>query len=116
MSGVRSVTGIILAAGEGSRMGRTKQLLPFRGLKILECVIDSALASTLDRVVVVLGHQAELLKPMLERKSVEVVVNPDYRVGQSSSLKVGLKALSEETDAVLFLLVGSPGTELEFAL
>lgn len=108
MTGVRSVTGIILAAGEGSRMGRTKQLLPFRGKTILECVVDSAQASTLHRVIVVLGHQANLLKPLLERKAVEAVVNTRYREGQSSSLKAGLRALSEEADAVLFLLGDQP--------
>ena len=108
MTGVRSVTGIILAAGEGSRMGRTKQLLPFRGKTILDCVIDSALASTLDRVIVVLGHQADQLKPLLERAGVESVVNARYREGQSTSLKAGLQALSGETDAVLFLLGDQP--------
>jgi molybdenum cofactor cytidylyltransferase len=102
------VAGIILAAGEGSRMGRTKQLLPFRGKSILECVIDSALASALHRVVVVLGHRADLLIPLLEGKGVEVVVNPDYRQGQSSSLKSGLHALTEETEAALFLLGDQP--------
>ena len=108
MTGVRSVTGIILAAGEGSRMGRTKQQLPFRGKTILECVIDSALASKLDRVIVVLGHQADQLRPLLERAGVEAVVNARYREGQSTSLKAGLQALSEETDAALFLLGDQP--------
>ena len=118
MTGVRKVAGIILAAGEGTRMGRTKQLLPFRGKTILECVIDSALASGLHRVVVVLGHQADLLQPLLEngdphkplpeKRGVEVIVNPLYRQGQSSSLKSGLHALSEESEAALFLLGDQP--------
>lgn len=108
MSRHSRVAGIVLAAGEGSRMGRTKQLLPFRGTTMLECVVDSALASSLHRVVVVLGHQADLLMPLLENRGVTVVVNPDYRLGQSSSLKAGLHALSEETDAVLFLLGDQP--------
>ena len=102
------VAGIILAAGEGSRMGTTKQLLPFRGKSVLECVIDSALASDLHRVVVVLGHQADRLIPMMKGKEVEVVVNPRYREGQSTSLKAGLEALSVETDAALFLLADQP--------
>jgi molybdenum cofactor cytidylyltransferase len=105
---VRKVAGIILAAGEGSRMGRTKQLLPFRGKTILECVVDNALAAKLDQVVVVLGHQAELLMPLLEGKGVDAVVNPRYREGQSTSLKAGLAALPEEVDAVLFLLGDQP--------
>ena len=89
-------------------MGRTKQLLPFRGKTMLECVVDNALASSLHRVVVVLGHQADVLIPLLESRNVTVVVNPDYRLGQSSSLKAGLHALAEETEAVLFLLGDQP--------
>ena len=89
-------------------MGRTKQLLPFRGRTILQCVVDSALASSLHRVVVVLGHQADALLPLLNGRDVAVALNPLYRMGQSSSLKAGLRALQEETEAVLFLLGDQP--------
>ena len=102
------VTGIVLAAGKGSRMGRTKQLLPFRGQTILECVVDSALASSLQRVIVVLGHQAEVMEPLLRGRDVTVVFNPLYDSGQSSSLKAGLREVTEETGAVLFLLGDQP--------
>lgn len=108
MSGEAKVAGIILAAGVASRMGKTKQLLPFRGKTILECVVDSALASSLHRVVVVLGHRADLLAPLLAGRDVEAVVNPRYREGQSSSLKAGLAAITKESDAVLFLLGDQP--------
>ena len=70
------VTGIILAAGASSRMGRTKQLLPFRGQTILECVIDNALASSLHRVIAILGHESETIEPLLASKDVAVSHNP----------------------------------------
>lgn len=89
-------------------MGRTKQLLPFRGKTLLECVVESALSSSLHRVVVVLGHQADALDILLKNSAVDVVANPDYRLGQSSSLKAGLRAVSGETEAVLFLLGDQP--------
>lgn len=108
MSPLPRVAGIILAAGEGTRMGRTKQLLPFRGKTVLECVVDSALASSLHRVIVVLGCRADAIEPLLKNRDVTVVLNPDYAGGQSSSLKAGLRALTEETDAVLFLLGDQP--------
>lgn len=108
MSRLPSVTGIILAAGEGRRMGRTKQLLPFRGRTILECVVDSALASALQRVIVVLGHQADMLEPLLKGRDVGVVINPDYGSGQSTSLKAGLHAVTDDADAALFLLGDQP--------
>ncbi len=102
------VTGIILAAGASSRMGRTKQLLPFRGQTILECVVDSALASSLHRIVVVLGHESESLEPLLADRDVAVIPNPHYENGQSSSIKLGLQALTEDVDAALFLLGDQP--------
>ena len=89
-------------------MGRTKQLLPFRGKTMLEWVVDSALASRLHRVVVVLGHRADAIEPLLKGRDVTVVLNSDYRLGQASSLKAGLRALAGDTDAVLFLLGDQP--------
>ena len=89
-------------------MGRTKQILPFRGQTILESVVDSAIASSLQRVVVVLGHQADEIKPILKKRDLTIVLNPNFARGLSSSLKVGLLALDEKTEAVLFLLGDQP--------
>jgi molybdenum cofactor cytidylyltransferase len=108
MKSTARVAGIVLAAGKATRMGRTKQLLPFRGKSVLEWVVDHALASGLHRLVVVLGHDAELLEPLLRERDVTVVVNPQYGEGQSSSLKAGLGALTDETEAALFLLGDQP--------
>ena len=108
MSGLAKVAGIVLAAGQGTRMGQSKQLLPFRGRTILECVVDSALASSLHRVVVVLGHQADVIEPLLKGRGVTTVVNRLFPTGQSSSLKAGLQALTGESEAALFLLGDQP--------
>ncbi len=89
-------------------MGQPKQLLPFRGKTILECVVDTALTSALDQVVVVLGHQAEQIAPLLADRSVTITLNPDYAKGQSFSLKAGLRVLEQEIDAALFLLGDQP--------
>ncbi len=102
------VAGIVLAAGEGLRMGRTKQKLPFRGKTVLECVVDSALASELHRVIVVLGHEADSLANLLKKRNVTIIVNPRYKRGQGSSLKSGLRALREDIEAALFLLGDQP--------
>ena len=108
MSRAPQVAGIVLAAGASSRMGRTKQLLPFRGQSILECVVDNALASRLHRVIVVLGHEAEVLEPLLENRAVTVVRNLHYQRGQSTSLNAGLRMLNNESSAALFLLGDQP--------
>lgn len=108
MGDVVKVAGIVLAAGQGTRMGRAKQLLPYRGRTILECVVDNALASNLHRVITVIGYQAEAIEPLLKSRDTTVVVNPGFAAGQSSSLKAGLAALTEESDAALFLLGDQP--------
>lgn len=102
------VAGIVLAAGEGRRMGRLKQALPVGGKTMLETVVDTALASTLHRVVVVLGHGADRLAPLLGERPVTVAINREFQDGQASSLKAGLKALNMESDAALFLLGDQP--------
>ena len=99
----------MLAAGDSSRMGRPKQTLPFRGKTVLEAVVDTALHSTLDKVVVVLGHCAAELSSLLSgRKAVGLIVNADYLRGQSTSTKLGLQAVQNDADAVLFLLADQP--------
>ncbi|ACM18476.1 molybdopterin-dioxomolybdenum cytidylyltransferase, putative [Geotalea daltonii FRC-32] len=102
------VAGIVLAAGSSRRMGQPKQLLPFRGRTVIERVVENALASSLQRVIVVLGHEAERIKPLLEQKSVTTVINSAYETGQSSSLKAGLNAIPVNFDAALFLLGDQP--------
>ncbi len=104
----KRVAGIVLAAGEGRRMGKLKQSLPVRGKSMLETVVDKALASSLHRVVVVLGYHADRLAPLLSNRPVTVVINRDYREGQASSLKAGLRELTPESDAALFLLGDQP--------
>ena len=108
MSHLPKVAGIVLAAGSSSRMGRPKQLLPFRGQTVIECIVDSALKSSLYKVIVVLGHRADELRPLLTGHEVTVILNPDYKRGQSSSIQAGLQAVREEVDAVLFLLGDQP--------
>lgn len=103
-----TAVGVILAAGTASRMGRLKQALPFHGKSMLECVVDNALASSLDGIVVVLGYQADLLQPLVADRDVTVIINKDYRSGQSSSIRAAMEAVPPGTGAVLFLLGDQP--------
>ena len=87
MSGSQKVIGVLLAAGRSTRMGRTKQLLAYRGRPLLQHVLDSAKGAVqLDRVVLLLGHRAGEIRESLELRGAEVVLVPDYRRGQSASL------------------------------
>jgi len=103
------VAGIILAAGSSERMGRTKQLLPFRGRPLLQHVIDLASSSDLVETVVVLGAAADEIAGRIEPgPGVRFARNPEHATGQASSLRAGLHALGEEIDAALVLVGDQP--------
>ncbi len=108
MSARARFAGVVLAAGDSSRMGRPKQSLPFRGRTVLEAVVDTALRASLARVVVVLGHRADELSALLAGRDVGLLTNPDYLKGQSTSTKLGLQAVQDEADATLFILGDQP--------
>lgn len=105
----QAFAGIVLAAGESSRMGDDKALLIYRGRTFLENIISALREAEVGRVVVVLGHHAELVQQRIDLSSVEVVVNREYRRGQTSSLQAGLRALAEnEPHGVILCLVDHP--------
>jgi molybdenum cofactor cytidylyltransferase len=89
-------------------MGRIKQLLPFKGAPLLAHVVASARGAGLQPVVVVLGHCAARIRREVDLAGTQVVINPDYRHGQSTSLIRGLEALSPACRAALFLLGDQP--------
>jgi molybdenum cofactor cytidylyltransferase len=103
------ISGLILAAGTSSRLGRSKQLLELHGRPLLQFVIDAAAEAGLDEVVVVLGHEAERVSRALTLPpGTRVAVNRDYAQGQSTSLRTGLDALSGESEAAVVLLGDQP--------
>jgi molybdenum cofactor cytidylyltransferase len=102
------IAGVILAAGESKRMGQPKQLIEIGGKTMLNLVLDAALASALEPLYVVLGHEAPSMREAVNGRA-EVVVNPDYREGMGSSVRAGVAALPPETSAAMFLLVDQPG-------
>ena len=105
-SPVAKPAGIILSAGESSRMGRDKALLAYRGTTFLGHLI-SVLQPRVAPLIVVLGHHAEAIRGSLEAGT-RVVVNADYQRGMLSSLQTGIRALPPEAKAALFTLVDHP--------
>jgi molybdenum cofactor cytidylyltransferase len=103
------VAAVVLAAGGSKRFGRPKQLLSWEGDTLLGHVVDVALASGAEPVVVVLGHQADACRAALGGRPVQVVVNPDWAQGQSTSVRAGLAALPANVSGALFPLVDQPG-------
>lgn len=102
------IAGIILAAGAASRMGQPKLLLPWRGEALICHAARTALAARLAPVIVVTGSGAVEMSAALQGLKVDVVHNPDWQTGQSTSVRAGLRALPKQTQAVIFLLGDQP--------
>ena len=103
------IAGVVLAAGESSRMGMDKPLLMYRGKTFLENIIAALRGAGVERIVVVLGHNAEVIRQRVDLSTVQVAVNHDYRRGQTSSLQTGLQALAINwPDGILMCLVDHP--------
>lgn len=103
-----NISAILLAAGESSRMGKLKQLLPFGQVTVIEACISNLLSSKVAEVIVVLGHRADEIAPLIKSYNVRVVVNADYLSGMSTSIREGVKAVNEHTTAIMFALVDKP--------
>lgn len=102
------IAAIILAAGESRRMGQMKQLLPWGATTILGNVIENVRASRVDEVILVVGYRAEEVLAAISYSGIKVKINPLYQQGMSSSIRAGLQAISDNTQAVLLVLGDLP--------
>lgn len=101
-----NAAGLILAAGESRRMGSPKALLRYRDETFLD-TLTALLARFCAPVIVVLGAHAAEIRAASTRPAT-FVVNPDFALGMTTSLQVGLRAVPPEADGVLFTLVDHP--------
>ena len=104
----KKIAGIILAAGSGVRMDKTKQLLPFKNKPLLSHVIENARQSNLYETIVVLGHCADEIKKTVDFSGTKTIINSEYLKGQSTSLMKGFENISPVCDAAMFLLGDQP--------
>lgn len=102
------ISAILTAAGESSRMGRPKALLPWRETTLVEYQASSLLQGGATEVVVVLGHEYETIVPHVVGDGVRYVVNPHYALGKTTSIKAGLRELGPEVTDVMLLAVDQP--------
>ena len=102
------VSAILTAAGESSRMGRPKALLPWQGLTLVEYQAASLLEGGASEVIVVLGHEHDTIAPHVKGDGVRYVVNPQYAIGKTTSIKAGLRELGQEATDIMLLAVDQP--------
>jgi len=104
-----TVGAVLLAAGAGERIGRRpKCLLELGGVPLIRRTLIALSGAGVDEVVVVLGHHADQVAPVVESFPVTVVHNPRPDDGQVSSQRLGLAALTGKCDAVIVALADQP--------
>ncbi len=104
------ITAVLLAAGESTRMGQLKALLPWQGKTLLQHQVDTLIEAGCREVVVVLGHRALDLVAHVRGAQAWSAINLDYAQGKTTSIKLGLRSLRPGADGVLLLAVDQPRT------
>jgi molybdenum cofactor cytidylyltransferase len=107
------ICAIVLAAGRSQRMGTQKLLLPWRNKSVIAHIVDEVLRSPVDRVLIIVGSDAEKIKEALASREVTFVHNPDEHGDMLSSIRCGLRALPVGCDAVLVVLGDQPAITSE---
>lgn len=104
------IAAVVLAAGESRRMGCPKALLPIEGQTFIERIVTALGDAGLEKIFVVLGHNAETMAQKIAHLPVTVLVNRDYPMGQLSSLQVAVRYLRADQDCqgILVHLVDHP--------
>jgi molybdenum cofactor cytidylyltransferase len=105
----RFVTGLVLAAGGSSRLGAPKQLLPYGSGTLLDHTVETARGSGFDQVIVALGGSSPDVRRRVDLSGVDVVENPDYGEGCSSSIAAALGAIDPRSELMVLMLGDHPG-------
>ena len=107
------VAGLVLAAGQSRRMGRTKLLEPVAGAPLVRRVAEKLVGLGLAEVIVVTGHDAEGVAAALAGLPLRLVHNENYAQGLARSLRTGIAALGPEVTAALVCLGDMPRVAVE---
>ncbi|MFC0604205.1 nucleotidyltransferase family protein [Winogradskyella pulchriflava] len=106
---------LILAAGSSSRMKIPKQLLPVGNKTLLGLTLENALNSKANNVHLVLGANSEEIKNSIKDISVNIILNPNYNKGLSTSIIEGVKHIqSKSYDAVVIMLADQPRLDTSY--
>jgi molybdenum cofactor cytidylyltransferase len=100
------ICGIILAAGEGKRMGKVKLTLPLGDKQLIEWVLQAVKLAPLDKYFLVVRPEDKEMIKIGESWGAEIVLNPEYRSGMSSSIRKALDQISSEAVEGFFILLG----------
>lgn len=102
MPDLPNIAAIVLAAGRSTRMGATNKLLAkFKGKTLLQHVLSNLQQSMISEIIVITGHEAEIVKNSINKFDVQCIENDQYNQGLSTSIKLGVENLTEHAEVVL---------------
>ncbi len=104
-------TGLVLAAGTSTRLGRPKQLLSYRGRPLLDSTLDMARSCGFDELIVALGGAGPDVRGGVDLTGCTVVDNVQYTSGCSSSIVAALDRVDRRADGFVLLLGDQPGVD-----
>ena len=104
------ISAILLAAGQSKRMkGENKLTKEIHGIPLIKLSVKNILASSINELIIVLGHQKEIIEKLIDKnEKIKFVFNKDFECGMASSIKTGLNNLSEKNEAFIICLGDMP--------
>ena len=104
------ISSILLAAGQSKRMlGENKLIKDIKGIPLIKCALNNILKSNVNEIIIILGYQNETIEKLIDKTSrVKFVFNANYKEGLASSIKKGIKNLSEKNEAFFISLGDMP--------
>ena len=104
------VSAILLAAGQSKRMnGENKLTKEIQGIPLIKHSVKNILASSIDELIIVLGHQKETIEKLINKnEKIKFAFNKGFESGMASSIKAGLNHLSKNTEAFFICLGDMP--------
>jgi molybdenum cofactor cytidylyltransferase len=107
------VSGLVLAAGGSSRLGRPKQLLPYGERTLLDHVVETARGCSFDQLVVALGGAADEVRFAVDLKGADVIENREFGEGCWSSIAAAVSVLDPRCEVLVLLLGDQPGVDCQ---
>ena len=100
------ISAILLAAGQSKRMnGENKLTKEIQGIPLIKLSVKNILASSINELIIVLGHQKEIIEKLIDKnEKIKFVFNKNFESGMASSIKMGLNHLSEKTETFFICL------------
>ena len=105
------ISAIILAAGEGKRIGTTKALLNWGNENLINYQINSLSHEGITEKIVVVGSESEKVKKSISKNEIKIAENNNYLSGKTSSIKKGISYIGKDQNDILLMAVDQPRTE-----